>query len=190
MACGQSIIFLIIFYIIAFIYIKEPHYKYFGYIMLTIVYLFSLGIGLQNASEIATGFASFSQEFLTNVVVRNLFMLCVLLIVVFNLYSLIRILNAYWFKTKSMKSFNLKLSERHKNNLNNFDNSFIVGNVAAALLILSFIWTNNSGIQIIDNIIKVGMTNNFVRAFLFLVSFVCVWIETAYSTIFSYIKRD
>jgi hypothetical protein len=25
---------------------------------------------------------------------------------------------------------------------------------------------------------------------LFLVSFVCVWIETAYSTKFSYIKRD
>jgi hypothetical protein len=191
MACGQSVVFLIIFYIIAFIYVKEPHYKYFGYIMLTVVYLFSLGIGLQNASEIATGFATFSQEFLTNPVVRNLFMLCAFSIVVFNVYSLIRILNAYWFKTKSRKSFDLKLNERHKQNLNNFDISFIVGNIAAALLILSFVWTNNSsGIPIIDNIIKVGMTNHFVQAFLFLVAFVCVWIETAYSTKFSYIKRD
>jgi hypothetical protein len=29
-----------------------------------------------------------------------------------------------------------------------------------------------------------------LQAFLFLVAFVCVWIETAYSTKFSYIKRD
>ena len=68
MACGQSIVFLIIFYIIAFIYVKEPHYKYFGYIMLTVVYLFSLGIGLQNAGAISTGFATFSQMFLQNIV--------------------------------------------------------------------------------------------------------------------------
>ena len=67
MACGQSIVFLIIFYIIAFIYVKEPHYKYFGYIMLIIIYIFSLGIGLQNADAISTGFATFSQMFLQNI---------------------------------------------------------------------------------------------------------------------------
>jgi hypothetical protein len=67
--------------------------------------------------------------------------------------------------------------------LNNFDISFIVGNVAAALLILSFIGT---GIPNIDQIIKFPV----LQLGLFLVSFVCVWIETAYSTKFSYIKRD
>jgi len=183
MACGQSVVFLIIFYIIAFIYVKEPHYKYFGYIMLTIVYLFSLGIGLQNADAILTGFATFSQMFLQNVVIRNAFVLSAFSIVVFNLYSLIRVLNAYWFKTKSMKSFDLKLNERHKQNLNNFDNSFIVGNVATALLIISFIGT---GTLMVDQIIQFPV----LQAFLFLVAFVCVWIETAYSTKFSYIKRD
>jgi len=183
MACGQSVVFLIIFYIIAFIYVKEPHYKYFGYIMLTIVYLFSLGIGLQNADAILTGFATFSQMFLQNVVIRNAFVLSAFSIVVFNLYSLIRVLNAYWFKTKSMKSFDLKLNERHKQNLNNFDNSFIVGNVATALLIISFIGT---GTPTVDQIIQFPV----LQAFLFLVAFVCVWIETAYSTKFSYIKRD
>ncbi len=183
MACGQSIVFLIIFYIIAFIYVKEPHYKYFGYIMLIIVYIFSLGIGLQNADAISTGFATFSQMFLQNIVNRNLFMLSALSIVVFNLYSLIRVTNAYWFKTKSMKSFNLKLNKRHKKNLNNFDNSFIVGNVALALLIISFIGT---GLPAVDQIIQFPV----LQAFLFLIAFVCVWIETTYSTKFSYIKRD
>ena len=180
MACGQNVVFLIIFYIIAFIYVKEPHYKYFGYIMLTIVYLFSLGITLQNASDIALEFESFQQKFLQNVVIKNVFMLFAFSIVVFNLYSLIRILNAYWFKTKSMKSFDLKLNERHKENLRNFDNSFIVGNSAAALLLLSF---TQPQISSFSNI-------NVIRAILFLISFVCVWIETAFSTKFSYIKRD
>lgn len=180
MACGQNVVFLIIFYIIAFIYVKEPHYKYFGYIMLTIVYLFSLGITLQNASDIAHGFELFQLAFLQNVVIKNVFMLFAFSIVVFNLYSLIRILNAYWFKTKSMKSFDLKLNERHKENLRNFDNSFIVGNSAAALLLLSF---TQPQISSFSNI-------NVIRAILFLISFVCVWIETAFSTKFSYIKRD
>ena len=82
-----------------------------------------------------------------------------------------------------MKSFDLKLNKRHKNNLNNFDNSFIVGNVAAAFLVLSFVGT---GLPDVDQKIQLP----FLQAFLFLVAFVCVWIETAYSTMFSYIKRD
>jgi hypothetical protein len=183
MAYEQSLVYLIIFYIIAFIYVKEPHYKYFGYIMITILYIFSLGLALQNADAILPGFATFSQMFLQNVVIRNAFVLSAFSIVVFNLYSLIRVLNAYWFKTKSMKSFDLKLNERHKQNLNNFDNSFIVGNVATALLIISFIGT---GTLMVDQIIQFPV----LQAFLFLVAFVCVWIETAYSTKFSYIKRD
>ena len=187
--CGQSIVFLIVFYIIAFIYVKEPHFKYFGYIMLTIVYLFSLGVMLQNASDIAQGFESFRQAFLQNVGVYNVFMLFAFSILVFNLYSLIRVLNAYWFKTKSMKSFDLKLNERHKRNLLHFDNSFIVGNVAAALLLLSFAWNTPTKIPFFD-IIRLVLTANGVRAILFLISFVCVWIETAFSTKFSYIKRD
>jgi hypothetical protein len=189
MGCGQSVVFLIVFYIVAFIYVKEPHYKYFGYIMLTIVYIFSLGITLQNASDIATGFEPFKTAFLQNIVVYNVFMLFTFSIVVFNLYSLIRLLNAYSFKTNAMKSFDLKLNERHKQNLRHFDNSFIVGNVAAALLILSLVWNNDIGIKFFD-IIRTVLTNNGTRAILFLISFVCVCIETAYSIMFSYIKRD
>ena len=184
MAYEQSLVYLIIFYIIAFIYVKEPHYKYFGYIMITILYIFSLGLALQNADAILIGFATFSQMFLQHPIANNVFMLSAFSIIVFNLYSLIRILNAYWFKTKSMKSLDLKLSERHKNNLNNFDISFIVGNVAATLLILSFIGTK---IPAIYNII---IQFQVLQLGLFLVSFVCVWIETAYSTKFSYIKSD
>lgn len=198
--CGQSIVFLIVFYIIAFIYVKEPHYKYFGYIMLTIVYIFSLGIALQNGGAIASGFAIFKKVlFNNNPITYNIFMLFAFSIVVFNLYSLIRILNAYWFKTKTMKSFDLKLNERHKENLLHFDNSFIVGNVFSALLLFSFVIFNpdseNTGIQFIEKI-KGDMSRQtsppivFLQAIMFLISFVCVWIETAYSTKFSYIKRD
>lgn len=188
--CGQSVVFLIVFYIVAFIYVKEPHYKYFGYIMLTIVYLFSLGVMLQNASDIADGFQSFQEAFLQNVVIKNVFMLFAFSIVVFNLYSLIRVLNAYWFKTKSMKSFDLKLNERHKRNLLHFDNSFIVGNVAGALLLLSFAWNSTAVLPRFFDIMRSVLTANPVRAILFLISFVCVWIETAFTTMFSYIKRD
>ena len=157
--------------------------------MLTIVYLFSLGITVQNTSAISIGFQPFKTAFLQNVGVYNVFMLFAFSIVVFNLYSLGRVLEAYWFKTKSMKSFDLKLSDRHKRNLLHFDNSFIVGNVAAALFILSLVWNNNTGIPFFD-IIRMVLTNNGTRAFLFLTSFVCVWIMTAYSIMFSYIKRD
>ena len=193
--CGQSIVFLLVFYIVAFIYVKEPHFKYFGYIMLAIVYLFSLGITLQNASAIASGFQPFKTAFLTNTLVRNIFMLFAFSIIVFNLYSLGRILEAYWFKTKSMKSFDLKLNERHKKNLRNFDISFIVGNVASTLLLFSFVGFGDTGIQIIEEI-KLAMTSGnrppiiFIQAFLFMVSFASVWVETTYSTMFSYIKRD
>jgi hypothetical protein len=192
MACGQSIVFLLVFYIIAFIYVKEPHFKYFGYIMLTIVYIFSLGIALQNSSAIVSGFQPFKNAFLTNTLVRNIFILLAFSIIVFNLYSLGRILEAYWFKTKSMKSFDLKLNKRHKKNLRNFDMSFIVGNVASALLLLSFVGFGDTGIQIIEEI-KMAVANGpivFIQAFLFMVSFASVWVETTYSTMFSYIKRD
>jgi len=190
--CGQSIVFLMVFYIIAFIYVKEPHFKYFGYIMLTIVYLFSLGIALQNSSAIMSGFQPFKNAFLTNTIVRNIFMLLAFSIIVFNLYSLGRILEAYWFKTKSMKSFDLKLNKRHKKNLRNFDMSFIVGNIASSLLLLSFVGFGDTGIQIIEEI-KLAVANGpivFIQAFLFMVSFASVWVETTYSTMFSYIKRD
>jgi len=190
--CGQSIVFLMVFYIIAFIYVKEPHFKYFGYIMLTIVYLFSLGIALQNSSAIMSGFQPFKNAFLTNTIVRNIFMLLAFSIIVFNLYSLGRILEAYWFKTKSMKSFDLKLNKRHKKNLRNFDMSFIVGNIASSLLLLSFVGFGDTGIQIIEEI-KLAVANGpivFIQAFLFMVSFASVWVETTYSTLFSYIKRD
>lgn len=193
--CGQSIVFLIVFYIIAFIYVKEPHFKYFGYIMLTIVYLFSLGVMLQNASAIALGFQTFKIAFLQQKLVYNVFMLFAFSIIVFNLYSLGRILEAYWFKTKSMKSFDLKLNQRHKKNLRNFDISFIVGNVAATLLLFSLVGIGNTGVQWITDIQTAISSGSkppivFIQGFLFLVSFACVWVETAFSTLFANIKRD
>jgi hypothetical protein len=203
MAYDQSLVFLIIFYIIAFIYVKEPHYKFFGYILLTIVYLFSIIIFLNNKNVIITRFneagliPALAQsifnllkgfgtiETITSIV-QNGFILSLILIVVFNIYSLFRILNAYWFRTKTMKSFDLKLSEHHKKNLVVFDNSFIVGNTSFGLFIISLLIKGEPLSEKIKNI----FTNQKFQGLLYFISFVCVWIETDYSTRFTYIKRD
>ena len=51
MESSPSSIAFIYFYIIAFIYIREPNYKHIGYIMLTIVYIFS-GVAVAYAYSI------------------------------------------------------------------------------------------------------------------------------------------
>ena len=104
-------------------------------------------------------------------IIKNVFLLCVLCIVVFNIYSLFRILNAYWFKTKSMKSFDLKLNTRHKENLRNFDNSFIVGNISSTFLLFSFVWTD-TGIEWLDDI-KKNMTTSIVIRVLWIAIMMC-----------------
>ncbi len=203
MAYDQSLVFLIIFYIIAFIYVKEPHYKYFGYILLSIVYIFSIIFFLNNQSVLITAFkdsgliATLAQSIFylikglgnletITLLVQNAFIFSLILIVVFNIYSLFRILNAYWFRTKTMKSFDLKLSERHKQNLITFDNSFIVGNTSFALFIISLLVKDEPLPQYVKNI----FTNQKFQWLLYFISFICVWIETDYSTRFTYIKRD
>lgn len=181
---NQSVAFLIIFYIIAFIYVKEPHYKYFGYIMLMIVYLASLLVMFQNYSEIGNGFTTMTSGFTMKSEGLTKFIysatgISMFAIVFFNIYSLFKVLNAYWFRTKTMKSFDLKLSTHHKSNLIRFDNSFIVGNIAFALLIMSFILEPFP-----------PEYQKYIQAVLLFVSFVCVLIEIDYATRFSYIKRD
>lgn len=178
---NQTFVFLIIFYIIAFIYVKEPHYKYFGYIMLLIVYLAFVIVGIQNIFEIIAGFNKMVEIGTTGTekFIYNATSFSILCIVFFNIYGLIRVINAYWFRTKTMKSFDLHLSARHNSNLIRFDNAFIVGNLAFALLIFSFILPDD----------MFGY-KKIIQSILLLVSFICTLIVIAYSTMFSYIKRD
>jgi hypothetical protein len=199
----QKFVFIIIFYIIAFIYVKEPRYKFFGYIMLTIVYLSSIFILLYNTNDITTGFKLLLENILSGVKMYNVFLLAAFSIVFFNLYSLIKILNAYWYKSTKVKSYNLKLSKQQKDNLTRFDNSFIVGNIFGFLfLLIQICFGSETNIPFIDNFTKtikatgIDIKNTqhvmILSAALisFLTSFICVWVEMINATRFSYIKRQ
>jgi hypothetical protein len=199
----QKFVFILIFYIIAFIYVKEPHYKFFGYVMLTIVYLSSVFILLSNTNDITSGFKLLLENILTGVKMYNVFLLAAFCIVFFNLYSLIKILNAYWYKSTKVKSYDLKLSQQQKDNLTRFDNSFIVGNIFGFLfLLIQISFGSETNIPFIDNFTKpikgtgVDVKNTqhvmvlSTALFSFLTSFVCVWIEMINATRFSYIKRQ
>jgi uncharacterized transporter YbjL len=75
----------------------------------------------------------------------------------------------------------LKLSARHERELKIFDNSFIVGNISLFVFIILLA----KGYDFGDSV-----KNNGVQLFFFLVAFVCVWIQMAFATKFSYVKRE
>jgi hypothetical protein len=201
MSCSQGFVFIVLFYIVAFIYVfdsekalkggkqRQPgNYKYFGYIMLIIVYILSIGLIVQNLNLFGTGF-NLLKDVLAEKGLYNIFLICAFSIGFFNLYSLIKILNAYWFKSNHEKTFNLKLSDRHIQNLKWFDNSFVVGIVSMFFFIVTVLYNElNSSYVNINQLYSV--LKPFIQGGLFLVSFVCVWIGMFFSTRFSYIKRD
>ena len=201
MSCSQSFVFIVLFYIVAFIYVfdsekalkgkkeKQPgNYKYFGYIMLIIVYILSIGLIVQNLNLFGTGF-NLLKDVLAEKGVYNIFLICAFSIGFFNLYSLIKILNAYWFKSNHDKTFDLKLSDRHIQNLKWFDNSFVVGIVSMFFFIVTVLYNElNSSYTTINQLYSV--LKPFIQGGLFFISFVCVSIGIVFSTRFSYIKRD
>ena len=149
--CSAFITFLFA-YIITLIYVKEPNYKYIGYIMLTIVYIFSVLFAIQNQSIEQKGVA------------------IVLFVIVFiTLFSLIKILDAYSTQASKLKSFDLKLNKNYKTQLQTFETTFIIGNVALAL-----------GLLMGPPILYLGL----------FVPFVCIWFQLAASIQFSKIKND
>ena len=196
MSCSQGFVFIVLFYIVAFIYVfdsekalkgkkeKQPgNYKYFGYIMLIIVYILSIGLIVQNLNLFGSGF-NLLKDALAEKGLYNIFLICAFSIGFFNLYGLIKILNAYWFKSNHDKTFNLKLSDRHIQNLKWFDNSFVVGIVSMFFFIVTVLY-NEQNINQIYTSSKLG-----IQSVLFFISFVCVSIGIVFSTRFSYIKRD
>ena len=165
---SKSVAF-IYFYIIAFIYVKEPNYKHIGYIMLTIVYIFS---------GVAVAYA-YSNYPITNLNTNPLYLkgliLAVFIIVFVTLFSLIYIIDAYYAQASKLKSFDLKLNQRYKNQLATFENAFLVGNVTFACMLLALA----SDFKYLT-IIYIGI----------LVPFVSVWFQLASAIRFSKIKND
>jgi hypothetical protein len=201
MSCSQGFVFIVLFYIVAFIYVfdsekaikngkqRQPgNYKYFGYIMLIIVYILSIGLIVQNLNLFGSGF-NLLKDVLTEKGLYNIFLICAFSIGFFNLYSLIKILNAYWFKSNHEKTFNLKLSDRHIQNLKWFDNSFVVGIVSMFLFIMTLLYTELTSSYVNINQLY-SVLKPFIQGGLFFISFICVWVGMVFSTRFSYIKRD
>ncbi len=165
---SKSVAF-IYFYIIAFIYVREPNYKHIGYIMLTIVYIFS---------GVAVAYA-YSNYPITNLNTNPLYLkgliLAVFIIVFVTLFSLIYIIDAYYAQASKLKSFDLKLNQRYINLLTTFENAFLVGNVTFACMLLA---------------LASGFKNVIIIYIGILVPFVSVWFQLASAIRFSKIKND
>lgn len=199
--CSKGFISVIIVYAVSLMYLFQNNTKFWGYIMLIIAYLFSYGYIYQFREPLTKGAKIFAQyvhggvedmtvnlsygvtRFITNLFTEGsmytIFMFSVLCIVFFSFYSLIKILNAYSFKSTKTGSFDLKLNKRHAKELDLFNWSFIIGNVALYMFIYYLIVAGRDGVKFEP-----------FKGFLFLVAFVSVWIETGAATEFSYITRD
>lgn len=161
----SPLVTFIVFYIVALIYVKEPHYKYIGYIMLAIIYILSGIVTIQNR-----------ELFLPNLMYQRVAFIAIFAIVFFTLFSIIKILDAYSDASSSKNSFDLKLSQRYKMYLNTYENSFIVGNVFMAL-----------GLLVLAQPPQLALPLLYICG---LVAFICVWIQLAYAVKFSKIKND
>lgn len=167
---SKSVAF-IYFYIIAFIFVREPIHKLAGYIILTIVYIIS-GIAV---AYVYSKYNNIITHIITNPFYMKGLIFAVFTIVFVTLFSLIYIIDAYYAQASKLKSFDLKLNQRYKNLLATFENAFLVGNVTFACMLLALA----SGF-INVTIIYIGI----------LVPFVCVWFQLASAIRFSKIKND
>ena len=195
--CSKGFISIILIYIVAFVYVFDKNVQYYGYIMLIIAYLFSTGYLFNFYDTILINiqpiFNIISKDYF-----RYIFILCAFCIIFFNIYSLIKILNAYSFKSTKNGSFNLKLNERHKRELTIFNNSFIVGNLSWFFFIYSLIGTETRiGYSLFDktynekiNTEKGNNLPSIYKLIFFVISFVCVWIEMAFAIDFAKIKNE
>jgi hypothetical protein len=122
---------------------------------------------------------------LTNTLYQRALFIAVFAIVFFTLFSIIKILDAYSDAASKKNSFDLKLSQRYKQYLNAYENSFIVGNVfmALGLLVLAM---NTSSLNSIS--FKEGY--NVWLYVCGLIAFISVWVQLAFAIKFSKIKND
>lgn len=166
--CNYSIIF-IIFYIISLAFVMKTHFHYIGYISLLIVYLI-------NILYVSMNYDGFSKSGLSTIplfskpIVLNII---VFLIVFFSLYSLIRMIDTYNYLIKQNKTYDIPLSNYHKNNVRRFNITFIISNTVLMFLILF-----NSNLQ------------NGAILFLLALSFVSMLLQIGFSTSFSGMKYD
>ena len=156
--CNYGII-IIIFYIVALTFVMKTHYHYIGYIMLLIVYLINIL------------YIIFTRGF--NLSDKTLFKVGIFLIVFFSLYSLITMIDTYNYLIAKNKTYDIKLSNYHKNNVNRFNITFIIANV---LLMVFLMLDRNSSVQLSGGLLAT--------------SFITMLLQIGFATSFSGMKYD
>jgi hypothetical protein len=187
-SCSKGFISVIIVYAISLMYLFQKNTKFWGYIMMIIAYIFSYGYIFQFRDVLGKGANDFTNFLNITLVSKETVQIGVALVLFsiffFNLYNLIKILNAYSFKSTKTGTFDLKLNKRHAKKLDIFNWSFIVGN--AAMYVFIYYLVSSVGYTLQEG--KTSFTS--FKSFFLLVSFICVWIGLGTATEFSYIKRE
>jgi hypothetical protein len=180
MECSKGFISIAIVYAVALMYLFQKHTKFWGYIVLIVAYLLSYGYIFQFQEPMVKGATEVSRylhdnilnkvdgsyavkKFFSSVVtverLYNVLIIIVSGIVVMNLYSLIKILNAFNSQSTNKKTFDIKLDKNRTKELNIFNWSFIVCNVALFLFVfylISPIGRLNS-MQFDDRVLAIGL---------------------------------
>ena len=165
-SCSPLITFLFA-YIVAFIYIREPNYKFIGYIMLCVVYIFSALSFIKHRDLYLS--------LLSNPIHLKGVSLVLFVIVFVSLFSLIKIIDAYYKQASKIKSFDLKLNNNYKTQLATYEYTFIIGNIAIALGLLLASYG-----KLIVPMLYISI----------LIPFICIWFQLSSSIRFSKIKND
>ena len=203
-SCSKGFISVIIVYAVSLIYLFQNNTKFWGYVMLIIAYIFSYGYVFQFRDPLLKGVNEFikfvhgkTQNAMDNIsiesysvrnlmtsvfsqsVLYNIFLLFGISYVFMNVYSLIKILNAYSFKSTKTGSFDLKLNKKHTKELKIFDWSFIIGNVSFFTFLYYLVSAGGNSMIKFD-----------YKWLPLLFAFISVWFVIGTAIEFSYIKRE
>ena len=203
-SCSKGFISVIIVYAVSLMYLFQKNTKFWGYVMLIIAYIFSYGYMFQFREPLLKGvnefikfvngntqnavdnmmienysFRNFITTFFSQSVLYKIFLFLGISYVFMNVYSLIKILNAYSFKSTKTGSFDLKLNKKHTKELKIFDWSFIIGNVSFFAFVYYLVSAGG------NSIIKFEY-----KWLLLLFAFISVWFVIGTAIEFSYIKRE
>lgn len=203
-SCSKGFISVIIVYAVSLMYLFQKNTKFWGYVMLIIAYIFSYGYMFQFREPLLKGvnefikfvngntqnavdnmmienysFRNFITTFFSQSVLYKIFLFLGISYVFMNVYSLIKILNAYSFKSTKTGSFDLKLNKKHTKELKIFDWSFIIGNLSFFTFLYYLVSAGGN-----------SMIKFEYKWLPLLFAFISVWFVIGTAIEFSYIKRE
>jgi hypothetical protein len=168
--------------------------------MLIIAYILSFGYIFQIENDIQIGFKPIKDvldgvKIFRQFTMFHVFFICVLCLIFLNVYSLIKVLDAYNSRSNIKASFDLELTEKHQKELKTFDESFLVGIVSLFVFIyLLGGKERKTGINDLDKWYASDLINTTTKSSLkllpFFISFVCGFIQVGSAVQFSKIKNE